>query len=73
MVQLFKERQTDRQTERKNCLCGSLAITESTQEETIQEKILQVLSYLKGISIHQEQTEKSMKRTLEKHQLQSLI
>lgn len=48
--------------ERKNCLCGSLAITESTQEETIQEKIMQVLSYLKGISIHQEQTEKSMKR-----------
>lgn len=60
--------------EKKLCLCGSLAITESNQEETIQEKTLQVLSYLKGISIHQEQTEKSMKRrTLEKHQLQSPI
>lgn len=57
MVQLLKKKK-----ERKNCLCGSLAITESTQEETIQEKIMQVLSYLKGISIHQEQTEKSMKR-----------
>lgn len=57
MVQLLKKKK-----ERKNCLCGSLAITESTQDETIQEKIMQVLSYLKGISIHQEQTEKSMKR-----------